>query len=225
MPEAGTNASVPESTLPAGSVELISLTVNNRLGLHARPAAKFVTIANKYASEIQVTKGDKSANAKSINQIAMLSVRQGDEIQIEASGMDALEVLIELKALADDNFGDSEDDIELPLAEVSTAAPVADGIMAGIAASPGIAVGPAALYLPQLPPVNEKHIDDPAAEWTRLEAAVSAALAEINALQAQAKQQIGAAEAAIFEAHALFLQDPALIEMVRNRVFSDIDKC
>lgn len=222
LSEASTKASIAESTLSAEGEELISLIVNNRLGLHARPAAKFVTVANKYVSEIQVTKGDKSANAKSINQVAMLTVRQGDEIQIKASGMDALEVLIELKALADDNFGDSDDDSELPLAEVSTAAPVADGILAGIAASPGIAVGPVALYLPQLPPVNEKHIDDPAAEWTRLEATVSAALAEITALQEKVKQQIGATEAAIFEAHALFLQDPALIEMVRNRVFTDL---
>ena len=208
--------------LPPGSQEKISLIIYNRLGLHARPAAQFVMAANKYASKVQVTFGNKSANGKSINQVAMLGVRQGDEIQVAATGLDAVGVLAELKALVDNNFGESDLEIALPLLEPAAAGSISDGIVNGIPASPGIAIGPAALYQPQLPPIIETYIDNPTAEWDRFEAAIYSALQEINALQAKAQQQIGASEAAIFEAHALFLQDPALIETVKNRVFSDL---
>ena len=222
LPGITEKSSVPDATSSTGDQEVIHLIINNRLGLHARPAAQFVTAANKYASDIQVAKGSKLANAKSINQVAMLGARQGDEIRISATGPDAVEVLAELKALVDDNFGESDEDMNFLQPEPPAKAPMSDGILGGIAASPGIAVGPAALYRPQLPPVVERRIDDPDAEWARLETAISAALREINTLQEQASRKIGAAEAAIFQAHALFLQDPALIETIKNRVFSDL---
>jgi phosphocarrier protein FPr len=86
----------------------------------------------------------------------------------------------------------------------------------GIAASPGIAIGPAFQYRPQLPEVQTYQADDPDDEWRRLRAALAAASADIEQLHQDAIDQVGPDEAAIFEAHLLFLQDPALLDEVET---------
>jgi len=88
-PEAIETDSTNEILLPEARSETITLTIRNQMGLHARPAAQFVSTANEFTAGIQVNKGDKQANAKSINQVAMLGVRQGEEIPSVATGADA----------------------------------------------------------------------------------------------------------------------------------------
>jgi phosphotransferase system HPr (HPr) family protein len=73
--------------------------VKNKLGLHARPAALFVQLANKFDSAITVRKGKHSVNGKSIMGILMLAAAKGAEIQIEADGKDAKEAVLELEGL------------------------------------------------------------------------------------------------------------------------------
>jgi phosphoenolpyruvate-protein phosphotransferase len=87
----------------------------------------------------------------------------------------------------------------------------------GIPASDGIAVGPVFHFKRIEVEIRTTAADDPAAEWARLEAALSTARSEIEALAADA-QQVGASEAAIFQAHRLFLDDPGLLDAVRSRV-------
>jgi phosphocarrier protein FPr len=87
------------------------LLVGNRLGLHARPAARFVATAARYEADVRVRKGEQSANAKSMNQIATLGVRLGDAIVVSAAGPDAAAALAALAALAADNFGDPDEPI------------------------------------------------------------------------------------------------------------------
>ena len=75
------------------------VVVQNRAGLHAKPASPFVQTANKFKSEIYISKGSTRVNAKSIMGVMILAVQKGDEIVIEASGDDeklAVEKLIEL---------------------------------------------------------------------------------------------------------------------------------
>jgi len=75
------------------------VVVQNRAGLHAKPASLFVQTANKFKSEIYISKGSTRVNAKSIMGVMILAVQKGDEIVIEASGDDeklAVEKLIEL---------------------------------------------------------------------------------------------------------------------------------
>lgn len=214
--EAGISPSSPASFL--ANAQELRLIVPNRLGLHARPAARFVSTANQFAAEIRVAKGNKLANAKSINQVATLGVRQGDEIVISAQGDSAQAALAALQALADANFGDvNEDDLETaPLQPLTTA--VANEEMSGIPAAPGIAIGPVVQYRPQLPAVQTTEVDDVSKEWVRLETAMAAAVEEIRALHKQAVGQIGAAEADIFEAHMLILQDPDVLERLQKRL-------
>jgi phosphocarrier protein len=76
-----------------------TLIVKNKLGLHARPAALFVQIANKYESDISVKKGKQFVNGKSIMGIMMLAASRGSKIHIEARGDDAREALEELERL------------------------------------------------------------------------------------------------------------------------------
>ncbi|HSG18208.1 MAG TPA: phosphoenolpyruvate--protein phosphotransferase, partial [Anaerolineae bacterium] len=208
-----------------GPVEQLRLVVYNRLGLHARPAARFVGVANRYESSISLSKGGAEANAKSINQVATLGVRQGDEIVITARGPDATLALQAIQDLADDNFGDRDEELES--AAATAAAPVAepvqteDGAMAGIAASPGIAIGPAFQYRPRLPEVTTYSVTDAGAEWRRLEEGLAGAVQEIDQLHKTAIRQVGQAEAAIFEAHLLILQDPTLLDAAQAAIVDD----
>ncbi|MGD2079155.1 MAG: phosphoenolpyruvate--protein phosphotransferase, partial [Chloroflexota bacterium] len=208
-----------------GDAKRLHLVVGNRLGLHARPAARFVTAANQFASQITLAKGDAEANAKSINQVATLGVRQFDDIVITARGPDATQALQAIQALADDNFGDRDEEPEeapAPVAPSPIVAPPSFGDeLPGIAASPGIAIGPAFQYRPRLPQVETYAISDPDQEWQRLQAALGAAMAEIKQLHQSALEQVGPDEAAIFEAHLLFLQDPALLEAAEAIIRSD----
>jgi phosphocarrier protein FPr len=78
--EAPAGETPPTSLAPPPAEQAITLQIRNRQGLHARPAALFVTTANQFQAEISVHKGGKQANAKSINQVATLGARQGDEV-------------------------------------------------------------------------------------------------------------------------------------------------
>ncbi len=76
-----------------------SLVIKNKLGLHARPAALFVQIANKYDAQISVKKGNQLVNGKSIMGIMMLAASKGSKICIIAKGDDAQEAVEELQKL------------------------------------------------------------------------------------------------------------------------------
>lgn len=85
-----------------------TLKIKNKLGLHARAAALFVQITNKYESEIFVrVKGEqRRVNGKSIMGMMMLAVTCGKEIIIEVTGKDKKKVLEELTTLIEDKFGE-----------------------------------------------------------------------------------------------------------------------
>ncbi len=74
-----------------------TMTVMNKQGLHARPAALFVQVANKFDARITVMYNDEKVNGKSIMGILMLGAEQGTEIIIEADGKDAENAIAELE--------------------------------------------------------------------------------------------------------------------------------
>ncbi len=78
--------------------------IQNRLGMHARPAMAFVDIANGFACQIIVKKGEQKVDGKSIMQMMMLAATQGTELVIEATGADAPDALAALKKLVDRKF-------------------------------------------------------------------------------------------------------------------------
>lgn len=78
--------------------------VNNKAGLHAKPASLFVQRANDFKSEIYIKKEATRVNAKSIMGVMILAVQKGDEIQIEATGDDEKRAVEQLKQLIEDRF-------------------------------------------------------------------------------------------------------------------------
>lgn len=84
------------------------LTIINKLGLHARAAAKLVGVAGEYDSRITLRKDEREADAKSIMSVMMLAASQGSELAVEIEGPDAAEAWTALLALVQDRFGEDE---------------------------------------------------------------------------------------------------------------------
>ena len=80
------------------------VTIVNKLGLHARPAAMFVRVANKHRAEIWIEKDGEQVNGKSIMGLMMLAAGQGSRIVISAEGADAQNALNELELLVQRRF-------------------------------------------------------------------------------------------------------------------------
>jgi phosphocarrier protein len=84
------------------------VTIINKLGMHARAAAKFVQTASRFASDIEVGRDGKMINGKSIMGVMMLAAAKGSSITISASGADAAEAVDSLIRLVNDRFGEDE---------------------------------------------------------------------------------------------------------------------
>jgi len=82
------------------------VVIKNTLGLHARPAALFVQLANKFQSEIFVEKKEQKVNGKSIMGIMTLAAGKGQKITITADGNDAEKAVNALEKLLKDKFGE-----------------------------------------------------------------------------------------------------------------------
>ncbi len=80
------------------------LQVLNKLGLHARAAAKLVFIANKFVSDITLVKDDKQADARSIMKILMLSASRDSIINITVEGNDEIQAMISIEKLFQNKF-------------------------------------------------------------------------------------------------------------------------
>lgn len=75
------------------------LVVNNKMGIHARPAAMIVRITNKFKADVFVEKDDEQVNGKSIMGLMMLAAGKGSKVKFLATGDDAGQMLTELEAL------------------------------------------------------------------------------------------------------------------------------
>src|SRR5215212_3709593 len=82
------------------------VTIINRLGLHARPAAMFVRIASRYRSEIWVAKEGEQINGKSIMGLMMLAAGQGSKLLIRCEGPDAEKAMEEIEELIAAKFNE-----------------------------------------------------------------------------------------------------------------------
>ena len=83
-----------------------TLSIENRLGLHARASAKVVNLASRYSSEITLICKGKKAYAKSILQVMMLGATQGDQCQCEVEGDDETSAAAAIQELFRSKFGE-----------------------------------------------------------------------------------------------------------------------
>ena len=84
------------------------LTIRNKMGMHARPAAQFVKRASKYKCDIWVEKDDEPVNGKSIMGLMMLAAGRGETIKVITDGVDAEAAMADLEELVSSGFGDVE---------------------------------------------------------------------------------------------------------------------
>ncbi|MBA2433009.1 MAG: HPr family phosphocarrier protein [Chthoniobacterales bacterium] len=95
-----------KSTTGRGDKVEKEITIVNRLGMHARPAAMFVRIASRFRSEIWVEKEGEQINGKSIMGLMMLAAGQGSKLIIRCEGPDADKALEELEQLIANKFSE-----------------------------------------------------------------------------------------------------------------------
>ena len=231
----GVEAAAPAAaTVDASGGSELRLEVPNKLGLHARPAARFVETASRFDAAVTVadeTTGRGPADARSLSALITLGVRQGHAIVVQAAGPQADAALAALRDLADDNFGDDDGAAAPPTpAEPAPPADAPEGVLKGVPASSGIAIAPArtsggsdpltsfALENADVSDDAAVRGSDPLTEWGRLEAAREAARGDVVAARAQIARQAGEAEAAIFDAHLLLLDDTALLGPAKEAV-------
>jgi len=84
------------------------VTIINKLGLHARAAAKLVNCASEYSSNVQLVRNNQKVNGKSIMGVMMLAASKGTTLALEVEGEDEIEAVVGLKRLIAERFGEPE---------------------------------------------------------------------------------------------------------------------
>ncbi|MBN9734962.1 MULTISPECIES: phosphoenolpyruvate--protein phosphotransferase [unclassified Pseudonocardia] len=186
-------------------------------GLHARPAAMVVRAVRGLDADVRlrnVTAGTAAVPARSLSQVATLGALRDHEIEILADGDDAETAVRALLALAGDGFG-----------ETSAPAPAAPPVVPDVpvAASPGIGIGPAVLAGTAAVAVPPPRAGPPEVQRERLAAACGTVRSALGAVRDRAARDIGTAEAAIFEAQLLLLDDPELTGATDARIAAGTD--
>jgi phosphocarrier protein HPr len=85
-----------------------SVTITNKLGLHARASAKLTKLAGSFACDVFMSRNGRRINGKSIMGVMMLAAGMGTEIEIETQGTDEVQALQALVALVNERFGEGE---------------------------------------------------------------------------------------------------------------------
>ena len=194
-------------------VESGPIVVEAEHGIHARPAATLADTARRYKSVIEIVKpSGKAADAKSVVALLGLEIERGDAIRIVAKGADANEAVEALGSAARAAFGRAE---EKPLAapgeKIALPTPAISvkeepGVLRGVSASPGLAIGKVAKLV--RPEVHvEEYAADSGLERQQLREAVAATRSDIEAESAEA----GESQGEILLAHRIILEDPLLV--------------
>ncbi|MCW4463421.1 phosphoenolpyruvate--protein phosphotransferase [Sphingomonas sp. BT-65] len=182
-------------------------------GIHARPAARIGECARGFAAEVHLVNGDKKGDARSTVALLALGTRFGDEVTVEARGDDAEAALAAIVALLASDMGEAA---PAPAPITPAVAPALEpGQIAGVIASPGLAMGPAA-RLRQTEIAVEREGRGAETERTAL-AGARAAVRERIAARAKAE---GGQIATVMRAHLALLNDPTLATAADDRIGS-----
>jgi phosphoenolpyruvate-protein phosphotransferase len=221
-----TRAAGSAADLEASSavVKSPSITITARAGLHARPAAMLAAASRRFLSDVRLLKDGGEANLRSVVAILALEVAEGDHVRLVARGDDADLAIAELGALAAGPLAAA------PLAEAATAGaddssmarpmPAPDrvppdpapGVLVGVAASPGVAIGDVVQLRQADDQQLEEHAPDPNHERRALDAAIAAAGLQLETMRARLAVDTDAERAAIFAAHQELLEDPEVLD-------------
>ena len=207
------------------ATEEVLVRVGNRLGLHARPAAQLVRMARRHRATVtleNVTHPAGPAAGGSINGVLALGARRGHELRLRAQGPEAREALAALANFIESGCGEKEEeatDISGTPARPSVAATEYE--LSGIPASAGVAIGPLVQLRSAAVEIPPRIVEDPEAERRRLMAAVHGAQEETRELYEWTRAHASADAAGIFDAQALFLDDPEVVAAASRAVVED----
>lgn len=192
--QAALGESAPANATPvvAPSGDSTTITLTNRDGLHARPAARLVAALTPYRARLILSCGDKQADGKSLNQLALLQARHGDRLTLHADGDDAAAALQTFRELAAANFGDPPDS--------------GDGHLLA-RATPATAAHIRAAVWRCDPP--QHHGNSLHADRAAFSEAVTIVAAHLETLQNKITARLGAPAGDIFAAHAQLLAELA----------------
>jgi phosphocarrier protein FPr len=216
-----------ESPSPKDAVKAVERTIivclENPHGLHARPAARFIRTAAAYQAEIRVTNltnGRGPVSARSLNSLATLGAVMGSKLRLDANGPEAGVALQALQRLVEGRFGEGVPGDSQPAEPPQLIQPPGEAVQ-GIAVSDGIALGPLFYYQSAPPPLPDYLPDDPRLEWGLLQKALEEARLALQDRRRKLSASLGVEEASILDAHLLILDDPVLLELARQQIFSD----
>jgi multiphosphoryl transfer protein len=211
-----------EQVVPAPGELTLRLFVTNPLGLHARPAARFVRTVGRFDAEVAVTNlttGRGPAPARSLNALATLGVRHGHEILVAADGPQAQAAVTALQQLADRNFGDEPAPVPAPPQPPAAGRlEPGDGRLVGHAGAPGIALGPARHFRAPEVEFSAEPAADPASELAALDEALAHVRDELHVVRGLVTARDREDEAAIFDVHLLILEDEAMLAPARQAI-------
>ena len=197
--------------------ERLDWTVPYPAGLHARPASRWVETARSFGARIQVRAGQQVADAKNLVSLLQLGLRVGDAVVISAEGRDAGSALLRLKAVINGLTAQEIADAEAAARRAAVPVqgwtpPEAPAAIAGIGASPGLAIGVVHRLTAVEAPVPDHPV--PLTEGgEQLHEALSATRLQLKAVADDTARRLGAADAAIFKAQAELLNDTDLITL------------
>jgi phosphocarrier protein FPr len=204
------------------------LPVRNAIGLHARPAARFVETVRRFDADVRVAKhGGAPVRAASLTNLVALGARFGDTLRVTAAGSDAQAAVDALRELAAEGFGDgvtsapvAASTVEVARPERPAEPPAAGAVLTGVAASAGVAIGPAHRLggLGKAP--SHREAGNAGDEARALDEGIAAAREAIAHDRDVVAARAGAADAAIFSAHLALLSDDALLEPARDAIGS-----
>ena len=204
----------------------LDIIIQNPTGLHARPAKIFVNTAKQFKSDIHVQHGEKKANAKSLISMLTLGVETGSEISIWVDGADEDEAMGALETAVRSGLGEGEHiesaskPASVPASEspaTNDQPPAANNQIIGIAAAPGIAIGPVH-QLKQSELEIEETFAGSSEEQTKLQEAIERARSQLIKLRKQMLTRTAEAEADIFDVHLEILDDPELLDGVLAKI-------
>jgi len=187
--------------------------IQNKTGLHARPAPNFVTLAKRFQADIKVRHGDSMANGKSLLELLQLGVEHGMSIRVSAQGSDATSALAALRSEIATGLGDEPEEQSAPAATRAQQSWIPQAVgqtITGIPAAGGLAIGPVRQFTQRTITVTD-HASDSMSEGNLLQNALDAARGELERLHEEVKTRLGSGRAAIFQVHAEFLNDAALV--------------
>src|SRR3954451_13064942 len=187
-----TETGIPELG-PVDAAEIVGVfTIENRHGLHARPAARLVSELRGLDATVvlrNLTNGSAPVPAGSLSRVATLAALRGHDVEVRASGPQAHEAVEHLVTLAKRRFDEPVELISTENAEVRAANPVLGG---PLAASPGIAIGPVRKLTTVPMDLDHDEVGEPSAQWRRIVEAVAAVRQEIEHVRALTSREVGA---------------------------------